>query len=134
MKPIRIEREEQVAQAPWSAGEHVAGQTDTEHALDNQGAIASHKSARRFAAVCGCLADPGGFCSVCGEAVCVKCFHHCAGCSKPLCPRHSRAVADKNGTETRFCEECYGAVQRRSAVRGVLRTLLSPFVEFTDER
>lgn len=129
MKPLRHEREQQLDQAPWSRQPHLGQQQQTDHVIDDDGAIASEKTGRRFAGACGCLKPPGGFCGVCGSPVCEACFRHCGQCRKPLCPRHCRVTAVPNAAPLWLCAECHSAVERHSLTRRVVRGFLSIFVE-----
>ncbi len=135
MKPIRGERSEDVVHDPWDFRARKLGQDDTLHVVTDEGGIDSHRTGHRVACVCGCLKPPGGFCAECVQPVCADCYGFCAGsCRKPLCPRHSVFVLNATGEVVRFCRACHGQVSRKKIVRGVFRTLLSPFVRFEDPR
>ena len=83
---------------------------------------------------CGCTADgpAGGRCAEpgCGWVSCQKCFSRCARCLQPCCARHIEKLPTPDGAVP-LCLSCYGTVRRRALWHGVVRTVLSPFVEFT---
>lgn len=133
MKPIRSEHQQEIVQDPWNGICRPAGSHATFHTLSSTGCIESQSERRLVAADCGCLKEPAGFCAVCadGKTACVDCFGFCHKCRKPLCPRHSVFAADSEaGQQLRWCEDCYGANRRSTAVRRVFRLLLSPFFSF----
>jgi hypothetical protein len=130
MRPLRGQRETEVAHDPWSCEQHDVAQHGTAHFLGDHGQIESHRTGHKFAAVCGCLRPLGGFCGVCQKPACLACFGFCGKCRKPLCPRHSTFVKDNNGVDLRLCQACSGEVSRRK----FWRALISPFVRFEDEQ
>lgn len=131
MQPIRGERDKEVAYDPWDGRGNDLGQQDTTHAVNDAGAIESHRTTHRRACACGCLKPAGGFCAVCAKASCVDCHGCCSLCHMPVCPRHS--VFDPTNAATRLCRQCSADARRRRVVRGIVHGLLSLFVRFEDD-
>ncbi len=128
MKPIRSESRTRVAHEPWQQDcEHPTDQEETQHALTDDGAIASHSQVHRRACVCGCLKPGGGFCAVCRGLVCIDCFGLCQQCRMPLCGRHSVFLPQEHGN-TRLCSCCAATLRRRQRCVRLLQALISPFV------
>lgn len=125
MKPIRGERQ-RVVQHDWNGNESPSQQQDTIHFLNDDGGIESHTTQRQFVMSCGCVNKPaGGICGDCSASMCTDHFRQCSGCEKPLCPRCSHTIQNKQGM-VHLCEVCN---QTRNRKR-LTRWLLSFFVEF----
>lgn len=132
-RPIRAQIDNEIVQEPWSGTERVIRQQCVVHVLHENGAIESHKTVRSIGCACGCLGPAGGYCAVCRQPVCMRCFttRRCEGCGQPLCPRHATALhIDGHGLVV-LCPSCGGSFKRRTLVRQVLRCALSPFIDFS---
>ena len=132
MKPIRGERDVEVAHEPqtWGSKQAQFKQADAVHTVSDAGAIESHRTARHFAAGCGCIAPPAGFCAVCSETACSSCFGFCERCRKPLCPRHTVFIEEPDDRKIRRCRPCHETKGRTRRLRQIGRLLLSPFIVF----
>lgn len=141
MKPIRGERKLQVIHEPWGSKGQASQQEDVAHFVSDSGGLESHHLSRQMALDCGCLKSPAGFCIDCVSQgarglTCESCFGHCqaGGCGRPVCRRHSVAVDGAEGKTLRLCRPCYEAAKRKQIARGIVRSILSPFVRSNEER
>jgi len=78
----------------------------------------------------GKCGEPG-----CGRISCQKCFTRCRLCCKPLCLEHLRKLESRPSDlaereEVHLCIRCHGEVVRRRALRGAVKALLRPFVDW----
>jgi hypothetical protein len=82
-----------------------------------------HATTDGLGGVCG---EPG-----CQNVSCKACFaqSRCAKCFKPLCLEHLRKWAVETG-EISLCSRCLDELKRGKFWQGLLKTVLSPFVEF----
>lgn len=128
MRPIRGQRQQEVAHDPWQGHEQPTGQRITGHFLNQAGALESHEVAHAYASGCGCLQPPAGFCSECMRTSCARCHGFCEICHKPCCPAHSRFVVDDAGGHHRRCRSCHEASRRKGMLMSVARFFLSPFL------
>ena len=71
----------------------------------------------------------GGRCFDSAQLVCQDCLTQCALCGKPICREHAFAVEGAY-----LCKQHAGEVRRGRLLRRSVRALLSPFVEFEEER
>lgn len=80
--------------------------------------------------VCGCSREQaaGGTCYHCGRPSCARCFAHCLNCLKPICPAHTKQVADGQGRILKLCVRCAGNYTRARMARALCRSVLSLFV------
>ena len=140
MKPIRQERTLEILHEPWATEARPFREEDVFHFVNDAGGLESRTLSRQVAYDCGCLDKPrGGFCADCVSEgarglVCSSCFSHCegGGCGQPVCPRHSLPTR-VDGRQVRLCISCHQAARRKQITRGIVRTLLSPFVIFEDD-
>jgi len=66
--------------------------------------------------------------SDCGQYLTNRTFRYCSNvnCGKILCHNHARF---HNKEENYFCKECYKSVRRKRFWIGLIRIILTPFVE-----
>ncbi len=134
MDRIRTEDSSQEARNPWTGRQESAQKKSTDHSLTNSDGIESHVVDVLPASSCGCCSLPAGFCAECtarglSGTACARCLGWCTTCHKPICPKHS-VFPEDNPEGRRWCRSCYDEKRRRSFARGVLRSLLSPLVQF----
>ncbi|MCC6970881.1 MAG: hypothetical protein IT434_11750 [Phycisphaerales bacterium] len=132
MRPIRTEHKAEVIRDPWTGQILNHAETDTIHALDDNDTLRSFSVMSRVPNSCGCIAPPGGLCSVCSSPVCAACFaaSRCVLCRRPSCPAHAVHQIDASGRTFALCGSCHGAVQRRRRLYALAHALLSPFVQW----
>jgi hypothetical protein len=130
MKPIRSEQHRDFVNDPWGGGPRIMEERATAHVLTDAGGIHSSHATAKTACVCGCVGPVGGFCAVCGGAVCARCFTFCACCRKPLCPRHGVQLDPSEAQPAWACGQCGSVRSRQRLLRRLGRAILFPFVEF----
>ena len=133
MEEIRSEFTVETAVEPLTGMEHHTAASEVRHVLADTGGIQSHQAKRQAACFCGCLQPPGGFCSVCGNLICSKCFVHCAICSRPLGPKCSHFRKLPGLQSVPLCTPCFEEDRRKRRLVRVSMFMLSPFVCFKKE-
>jgi len=136
---IRSDKKYRIVHNPWDKTERDVEAEEIRHSLADTGGIESQTVVRQVACHCGCVAQPGGFCSGCHSIICVNCFRRCDRCSRPIGPCCSVVIQDENLRTIRLCRECSDALKRKSTLKVFLRwvslpfvALLSLFVEFEE--
>ncbi len=129
---IRSQHEKATVRNSWNRTLKDAGQSSTRHRLTDNGGIESYVQSEKTACHCGCIEEPGGFCSVCQELICAKCFTRCAGpkCLRPIGPCCMTIAEDEQHNEVPLCGDCYEQSTRKKLARSFFSLVLSPFIRF----
>lgn len=129
MRPLRRKKTFEVTYDPDTGQDRVWRVEQSQDGLSREGSVDSGEILRKFFKDCGCDAEIGGRCYVCGAVSCQACHGRCRSCQKPICLEHSHFHVLEDQNEHRLCGSCYDVIRRKEKWTKVRKSISSFFVE-----